>query len=66
MSVAEGEKNSSRIAEIVLIVRAGERIAESGQDVVELGRTNCEVLAHRDVYSTAKVHGKRLGSGRFR
>ena len=63
--MAECQDNSSRIAEIVLIVRACKRVTESGQEIINLSRTKCKVLAKWDVYSAAKVQGKRLGRRSF-
>lgn len=39
-SVSQRENNSGRVAEIVLVVVAGERIVESSQEIVELSRAN--------------------------
>ena len=65
VSVAEREKNSGRIAKIVLVVGPSKGIAESGEEVINLGRANCNMLADRDVHATAKVHRERFGCGRF-
>jgi hypothetical protein len=64
--VAQGEDNADTVMEIVLVGGLAERIAKSGQQVIDLGWPERYGFVDWNVHPAAEIHREGFGCGCLR